>query len=86
MNGRDDAEQYKKCFLFALEVFDYCVLLIDQLASSRNHLVLPGRFGDVHWFVEMLLVPMVSQLAQRFRHPYSIWLLATKAIGSYKRN
>ena len=48
MNGRDDAEQYKKSFLFALEVFDYCVLLIDQLASSRNHLVLTGRFSDIH--------------------------------------
>ena len=48
MNGRDDAEQYKKSFLFALEVFDYCVLLIDQLASRSNHLVLTGRFSDVH--------------------------------------
>ena len=37
-------------------------------------------------FKKMLLVPMVSQLAQRFRHPDSIWVLATKAIGSYKRN
>ena len=54
MNGRDNAEQYKKSFLFALEVFDYCVLLIDQLASSRNHLVLKGRFGDVHWDQKML--------------------------------
>ena len=48
MNGRDDDEQYKKSFLFALEVFDYCVLLIDQLASRSNHLVLGGRLGDVH--------------------------------------
>ena len=48
VNGRDDGEQYKECFLFAMEVFDYFVLLIDQLASSRNHLVLTGRFGDIH--------------------------------------
>ena len=48
LNGGDDDEQEKEGVLFALEVFDYCVLLIDQLASSCNHLVLPGRFGDVH--------------------------------------
>ena len=28
VNGRDNAEQWKECFLFALEVFDYCLLLI----------------------------------------------------------
>ena len=72
--------------MLLFEGFDYSLLLIYQLASRSNHLVLKGRFSDVHWFVEMLLVPMVSQLAQRFRHPDSIWVLATKAFGSYKRN
>ena len=33
----------------AREVFDNCLLLIDQLASSSNHLDLTGRFRDVHW-------------------------------------
>ncbi len=68
-----------KEFSVGLEVFDYCVLLIDQLASRSNHLVLTGRFGDVHWFVEMLLVPMVSQQAQRFRPAYFIWVFLTRA-------
>ena len=36
-------------------------------------------------FKKMLLMSMVSQQAQRFRHPDSIWVLATKAFGSYKR-
>jgi len=48
LNGSDDDEQEKEGVLFTLEVFDYCVLLIDQLASSHNHLVLAGSFGDVH--------------------------------------
>lgn len=36
------------------EGFDCCVLLIDQLASSRNLLVLTGRFSDVQ-MIRLLL-------------------------------
>ena len=48
LNARNDAQLYKECLLFALEVFDYLALLIDQLASSRNHLVFTAHFRDAH--------------------------------------